>query len=78
MAIDLRKFNGGAREGAGRPKTINGYRQVAVRLPEDMARWVISQADKLCGGSEAEMLRRLIKKAMEVGEPDKTAEPRSD
>ena len=61
MSHDLRQFNGGPRKGAGRPKTINSYRQIAVRLPEDMARWVLRH----CRGSEAELLRRLVKEAME-------------
>ena len=65
MNLDLRKYNGGAREGAGRPKTINSYRQIAVRLPEEMAKWVLTKAMKSCGGSEAELLRRLVRSAME-------------
>lgn len=65
MNLDLRQYNGGAREGAGRRKTINGYRQVAVRLPEDMARWVLRESMKTCGGCEADLLRRLVRAAME-------------
>ena len=65
MNLDMRKYNGGARKGAGRPKTINSYRQIAVRLPEEMAKWVMAQAIKSCGGSEAEFLRRLVRIAME-------------
>jgi hypothetical protein len=72
MNHDLRKYNGGARKGAGRPKTIDGYRQIAVRLPEDMARWVLRQSMKVCGGCEAELLRKLIQAAMEQ---DKAEEP---
>jgi hypothetical protein len=69
MNTDLRKYNGGARQGAGRPKTVSGYHQVAVRLPEDMANWVLRKAIKACGGSEAELLRRLIRAAMEQETP---------
>ena len=65
MSVDLRKNNGGARKGAGRPKTVSSYRQVAVRLTEDMARWVRQQSVELCGGSEAELMRRLVRAAME-------------
>jgi len=65
MNDDLRKYNGGARKGAGRPKTIGGYRQIAVRLPEEMAKWVMRQSMILYGGCEAELLRRLIQAAME-------------
>jgi hypothetical protein len=68
MNLDLRKYNGGARKGAGRPKTINAYRQVAVRLPEEMARWVLQKSMQLCGGSEAELLRRLVRSAMDQDE----------
>jgi hypothetical protein len=60
MNNDLRKYNGGARDGAGRPKTVSGKYQVAVRLPEDMARWVWRQQ-----GSDAEVLRRLVREAMD-------------
>jgi hypothetical protein len=60
MKDDLREYNGGARPGAGRPKTVNSWRQVAVRLPEDMARWVWRQR-----GSDAEVLRRLVREAMD-------------
>jgi hypothetical protein len=60
MNDDLRKYNGGARDGAGRPKTVSGKYQMAVRLPEDMARWIWRQR-----GSDAEVLRRLVREAME-------------
>jgi hypothetical protein len=70
MNLDLRKNNGGAREGAGRPRTINGYRQIAVRLPAELAAWVLRQALKSCGGNEAELLRKLVKNAMEQDESD--------
>jgi hypothetical protein len=72
MKLDLRKNNGGAREGAGRPKTIVGYRQIAVRLPEELAVWVRHQAMKLCGGCEAELLRSLVRAAMEQDNADET------
>jgi hypothetical protein len=76
MNPDLRKYNGGARKGAGRPKTINAYRQVAVRLPEEMARWVLQKSMKVCGGSEAELLRRLVRSAMDQDEAaDKSTQP---
>ena len=65
MADDMRRFNGGARQGAGRPPTISGYRQVAVRLPKDMARWVTQQSMRTCNGSDAEFLRQLVREAME-------------
>ena len=65
MSVDLRKNNGGARKGAGRPKTVGGYRQVAVRLPEEMAKWVTQQSTEICGGSEAELIRRLVRDAMQ-------------
>jgi len=61
MNLDLREYNGGTREGAGRPKNVHGYRQVAVRLPEDMAQWLLDQSMKTCGGSKAEFLRRLVR-----------------
>jgi Arc/MetJ-type ribon-helix-helix transcriptional regulator len=73
--VDMRKFNGGARDGAGRPKTINGYRQVAVRLPEEMANWVLNQAVRCSGGSEAELLRKLISEAMEKDAANKADVP---
>jgi len=60
MSSDLRAFNGGSRDGSGRPKTINGWHQVAVRLPEDMARWVWRQR-----GSTADVLRKLVREAMD-------------
>jgi hypothetical protein len=60
MTRDMRRYNGGARKGAGRPKTVGGWHQVAVRLPEDMAMWLLTQPD-----SQAEVLRRLVKEAME-------------
>jgi len=75
LNVDLRKYNGGARKGAGRPKTVNGYRQVAVRLPEDMAGWVLQQAVKSCGGSEAELLRKLIRDAMQQESPPEVNKP---
>ena len=65
MSDDLRRFNGGPRQGAGRPPTVRGYRQVAVRLPEDMARWVTRQSTVNCGGSDAGFIRQLIRAAME-------------
>jgi hypothetical protein len=60
MSSDFRKYNGGPREGSGRPKTVNGWHQMAVRLPEDMALWVFRQQ-----GNGAEVLRRLVREAME-------------
>jgi hypothetical protein len=65
MKDDLRRFNGGPRQGAGRPVSVGGYRQVAVRLPEEMAKWVLRQAMSSCGGCEAEFLRRLVRAAMD-------------
>jgi hypothetical protein len=60
MTYDSRQFNGGFREGSGRPKTVNGWHQIAVRLPMDMTQWIWRQP-----GSAAEVLRRLIRQAME-------------
>lgn len=60
MTRDMRRYNGGPRKGAGRPKTVDGWHQVAARIPEDMARWFWRQPD-----SAAEVLRRLIKEAMD-------------
>jgi hypothetical protein len=65
MTDDLRRFNGGPRQGAGRPASVRGYRQVAVRLPQDMAKWVTHQSMLTCGGCEAEVLRKLVRAAME-------------
>jgi hypothetical protein len=75
MNDDLRKYNGGARQGAGRPKTVDSYRQIAVRLPEEMARWVLRQSMKMCGGCEAELLRRLIQAAMEQDKANEATKP---
>ena len=60
MSYDSRQFNGGFREGSGRPKTVSGWHQIAVRLPKDMVLWVWRQP-----GSAAEVLRRLIRQEME-------------
>jgi len=65
MNEDLRRFNGGARKGAGRRPSVHGYRQVAVRLPEDMARWVLHQSMLTTSGCEAEFLRTLVRAAMD-------------
>jgi len=59
-ADDMRKYNGGARKGAGRPETVGAWHQVAVRLNQDMTRWIWRQR-----GSPAEVLRRLVQEAME-------------
>ncbi len=64
MRHDNRACNGGARTGAGRPKTFDCYRQVAVRLPKDMTNWVWRQSSKT-GESAAEILRNLVHAAME-------------
>ena len=70
MTDDLRRFNGGRRQGAGRPPTVSGVRQVAVRLPEDMARWVAQKSATTSGGSDAEFVRRLVREAMEREGPE--------
>ena len=76
MTDDLRRFNGGPRQGAGRPAKVHGYRQVAVRLPEDMAKWVLRQSVLTCGGCEAEFVRKLVRAAMDReqvgGTPEKS------
>ena len=58
MRHDNRGYNGGARAGAGRPKTFDAYHQVAVRLPKDMTDWVWRKSMKT-GRSAAELLRIL-------------------
>ena len=60
MARDMRRYNGGPRKGAGRPKSVDGWHQVAARIPEDMAKWFWRQPE-----SSAEVIRRLIKEAMD-------------
>jgi hypothetical protein len=74
MKHDLRRFNGGARKGAGRPATVHGYRQVAIRLPEDLAMWVAGQAMLTCSGCEAEFVRKLLRAAMDQERAGGTAE----
>lgn len=64
MRHDNRGYNGGARAGAGRPKTFDAYHQVAVRLPKDMTDWVWRKSMKT-GRSAAELLRDLVRAAME-------------
>ena len=74
MTDDLRRFNGGRRQGAGRPPTISGVRQVAVRLPEDMARWVAVKSAMTAGGSDAEFVRQLVREAMQREDPQSDSE----
>jgi hypothetical protein len=67
---DMRQYNGGARPGAGHPKTIDANHQVAVRLPEDMNRWLWRRQLRTHAGSVAEVMRQLIRDAMEQDAAD--------
>lgn len=64
-AIDLQSTWGGARKGAGRPKTAPDTKTISVRVPVAMAAEITARA-AICGQSVNSWLVDLIKIDLQI------------
>lgn len=64
-AVDLQGTWGGARKGAGRPKTAPDTKTISVRLPMSMVPLITARAAS-CGQSVSSWLVELIKFDLQI------------